>query len=59
MKVKTLITELLNNTSPEADVEIEFNRTTLPDNNYVYCQLTPTDIIGDSYSCTIQAEVSE
>lgn len=26
MKVKTLIMELLNNTSPEAEVEIEFNK---------------------------------
>ena len=31
MKVKTLIMELLNNTSPEAEIDIEFNKTLLPD----------------------------
>lgn len=55
MKVKTLIMELLNNTSPEAEVEIEFNKTLLPDDEYVYCQLTPTDVTGNSYTCTIHA----
>ena len=29
--------ELLNNTSPEAEVEIEFNKALLPDDEYVYC----------------------
>lgn len=59
MKVKNLIMELLNNTSPEAEVDIEFNKTLLPDDEYVYCQLTPTDVTGNQFSCTIHAEVEE
>ena len=59
MKVKTLIMELLNNTSPEAEVDIEFNKTLLPDNEYVYCQLSPVNITGNQFSCTIHAEVEE
>lgn len=59
MKVKTLIMELLNNTSPEAEVEIEFNKALLPDDEYVYCQLTPIEVTGNKNSCTILAEVTE
>lgn len=59
MKVKTLIMELLNNTSPEAEVEIEFNKQLLPDDEYVYCQLTPVEVTGNKYNCTILAEVTE
>lgn len=59
MKVKTLIMELLNNTSPEAEIEIEFNKTLLPNDKYVYCQLSPVDVTGNQFSCTIHAEVGE
>jgi hypothetical protein len=59
MKVKTLIMELLNNTSPEAEIEIEFNKTLLPNDKYVYCQLSPVNVTGNQFSCTIHAEVVE
>ena len=59
MKVKTLIMELLNNTSPEAEVNIEFNKALLPDDKYVYCQLSPVDVTDNQFSCTIHAEVEE
>ena len=59
MKVKTLIMELLNNTNSEAEVEIEFNKQLLPDDEYVYCQLSPVNITGNQFSCTIHAEVTE
>lgn len=59
MKVKTLIMELLNNTNSEAEVEIEFNKHLLPDDEYVYCQLSPVNITGNQFSCTIHAEVTE
>ena len=59
MKVKNLIMELLNNTSPEAEVDIEFNKTLLPDDEYAYCQLSPVNVTGNQFSCTIHAEVTE
>ena len=56
MTVKDLIFALLNTCPLDAEVEVEFDKTKIPDDNYKYCQLTINDVTGYD-PCTLDAEV--
>ena len=58
MTVKDLIKQLLEVESLDSEVEIEFDKTKIPDDTYKYCQLSVKDIFGFG-GCTIIAEVIE